>query len=87
MKLRVCPVCSKEFRVTEWEYKLNLHTFCTNSCRKMFLRTMVECLRCKKTFTAYKSRTNIGRSKYCSVDCARSVWREYWSKEISKRKK
>jgi hypothetical protein len=87
MKLRVCPVCSKEFRVTEWEFKHDLHTFCTISCRKMFLRTLVECKECKRTFTVFKSVVKRERGKFCSSQCYRSFWVNNYSSALAKMKR
>lgn len=74
MKLRLCPLCAKTFRVANYEYKEDRRMFCSMSCKSMTLRTLVECLWCDKTFIMLKSRLKNGRGKYCCVQCFREAW-------------
>jgi len=82
MKMRVCPTCSKEYRVLEWDFKRDQRLFCSQSCKKMATRLFVNCLYCNKIFWVYRSWIARGRGKYCSQRCVGAAFSERWDKKI-----
>jgi len=83
MKLRLCPLCSKSFRVAEYEYRENKRMFCSMKCKSMTLRTLVECLWCDRTFIIKKSSIRNGRGKYCCLQCYKEAWAAYIASYIA----
>ena len=60
-----CKTCGKIFYVAK--YRLKLAKYCSYMCSRT--RFVKICPICKKTFWTYKSKTKIGKGKFCSTKC------------------
>jgi hypothetical protein len=85
MKLRVCPTCSKEFRVFEYLYKNGRSLYCCRACKMMQECTYVSCGVCEKIFRVTFSLIKNNRGKYCSVDCYRKFWKDNYSSALGRK--
>ena len=73
MKLRVCPTCSKEFRVFERDYALGRKLYCCIGCRRKKEDIFVECKNCKNILRRLPSEIRQGRRLYCNLTCYHAV--------------
>jgi hypothetical protein len=70
-----CAQCGQAFQVYESDVVANRRqtTYCTAKCMWKAGKTESNCRHCGKKFTVHKSRQDVGKGKYCSVDCLRKA--------------
>lgn len=60
-----CKICSKEFKISLYYYKLGTKKFCSRECKNISMREIRTCKVCSKEFNVPKSSNHTT----CSIEC------------------